>query len=160
MMQMAWRGGERRFLRGVKRAALVCVAAPVLIVLVPLHLWLLPGQTAMTHLAVGALFSVVMIEALFAGFGSVPFAASYTPAGNVKTVGPLALVAFVIFLNAFVRIESAALDTTNGITLLLASLAATIVLIRVLDMWLHRGRQPLTFDDPPEAATQWLGLSG
>ncbi len=132
----------------------------MLILLLPLHLWLLSRDTAITHFAIGAVFSVVVVEALFVGFRNIPFAASYTPAGNVKTLGPLAFVAFVLFLNAFVRIERAALDTLDGSAILLASLAIAVGLLRVLDLWVQRGRQPLTFDDQPEVATQWLGLSG
>jgi hypothetical protein len=160
MLQMAWRGGERRFLRGVKRAAVASIAAPIVVLLLPLHMWFLPERTVAAHLAVGAIFSIAAVEALFTGFRTVPFAASYVPAGNVKALGPIGFVTFVLFVSGFARIERAALATDEGLAMLVAGLFSIAIGFRLLDIWLRRGRVVKAFEDAPEPATQWLGLSG
>jgi hypothetical protein len=160
MLQIAWRGSERRFLRGVKRAAVASIAAPVLVLLLPLHMWFLPERTAAAHLAIGAMFSIATVEALFTGFRNVPFAASYAPAGNVKTLGPIGFVAFVLFVSGFARIERAAVATDEAVAMLVVGLLSIAIGFRLLDIWLRRGRVPKAFEDAPEPATQLLGLSG
>jgi hypothetical protein len=39
-------------------------------------------------------------------------------------------------------------------------LAIVFLAIRAFEYWRHRTPHPLKFDEPPEPATQWLGLSG
>ena len=160
ILQLAWRHGEQRFLAGVKRIALVAIAIPCVLLLMPLHAWFVSDRVLIGHAAVGVAFTVATIEALFSGYRKVPFASSYQPPGNIKTLGPLVVFAFFVFLLWFSSVERAALQSTEGTMLLLASLIAVAVVFRLLGAWRRRGRPQHTFEELPEPATQWLGLSG
>jgi len=63
-------------------------------------------------------------------------------------------------VHTFARIEQQALRSTAGVIYFSAVLAGTFVALRVIDSWRTRTPGGMTFDEPPEAATQWLGLSG
>jgi hypothetical protein len=160
ILQMAWRAGEQRFLAGVKRTALAVVAIPSLGTLMLLHLWVLDQRVAWAHSAVGLVFSVAAIEALFCGYRNVPFASSYQPAGNLKTLGPLVVFFFFLFVLWFTPLERSALQTDRGTILLLVVLAVIAAAFNRADAWRRKRRPPLRFEDAPEPATQWLGLSG
>jgi hypothetical protein len=160
-MQIACRGAERRFVAGVKRAAVVAFGLGTTIVLLPLNAWLLSPRIAGMHLLVGILLSGAFAEGLFAGIHNVPLASSYSPAANVKAVGPIAFVLFAVFLNTFTRWERRAM-TSDGLIPLLGILAAIVLAFRLLEFWRQRdpARPAITFEEAPEPATQWLGLSG
>jgi hypothetical protein len=160
IIQMTWRDGERRFLSGVKLAALVGIAVPALLVLTPIHVWMTSGQVAAAHFLIGLCYSIFVIEALFVGCTKVPFAASYEPLSHVKTLGPIVFVLFLIFLNTFARAERAALGSVAAAINFALVLVAAVVAVRAVGYWRGRGRRPMKFDEPPEPATQWLGLSG
>ncbi len=157
IMQLTWRRGERRFLGGIRLAALIGVALPTLLVLAPLHIWLLSPQVAAIHLLICLTYSVAINEAFFTGCKRVPLASSYEPMSNVKTLGPIVLLLFLMFVNTFARIERVALRdewTTNFIL----GLLAVAVALRAIDFWLTLDARTMKFDEPPEPATQWLGL--
>jgi hypothetical protein len=160
IIQMTWRDGERRFMSGVKRAALVGIAAPVLVMLFPLHVWITSGQVAVTHFLIGLCYSLVVVETLFLGCTKVPFASSYEPLSHVKTLGPIVFVLFLIFVNAFARAERAAVGSIPTACNFALVLVAAFAAVRIIECWRARGRRPMQFDEPPEPATQWLGLSG
>ncbi len=160
VMQMTWRRGERRFLDGVRRAAVVGIALPVLLLLAPLHVWLLSAKVAAIHLLIGLCYSIAAVEALFAGCRKVPLASSYEPLTHVKTVGPIVFILFLMFVNLFSQLERGALQTDRSAINLALALAACAIALRALDHWLMRDARPMKFDEPPEPATQWLGLSG
>ena len=160
IFQVAWAGDERRYLAGVKRAAIVAIAGTVLLALWPLHAWIIGVRAALAHLGIGLLASMVFVEALFAGFRRVPFASTYVPGGHVKTLGPIVVMLFVLVVAAFAWLERVALQSDRGTMILLGCLAVTFAGCRVLDLWRRRGRVAIEFDEAPEPATQWLGLSG
>ena len=159
IMQLTWQRGERRFLGGVKLAAILGLTLPILIALTPLHLWLLSAEVAAVHLALGLCYGLVLNEALFTGCKKVPLASSYEPLSHVKTLGPIVFVLFLIFLNTFTRVERAALQSSQGIVNFIAVSFVLIALLRATDYWMNRDKRPMKFDEPPEPATQWLGLT-
>lgn len=160
VLQLSWRDAERRFLSGVKRAAIVGVGWPAVLALVPLHLWLLSDRTAMVHLLIGACYVLVVVELLFVGCSRVPFASAYEPLSNVKTIGPIVFLFFLMFVHAFARAEQSAVKTDGGVIRFLFVLFAVLIAIRVFEYSKRQTQQPMKFDEPPEPATQWLGLSG
>jgi hypothetical protein len=159
IMQLTWKRGERRFLAGVKLAAILGVALPALVALVPLHLWLLSPDVAAVHFVLGLCYALVLSEALFTGCKKVPLASSYEPLSHVKTLGPIVFVLFLIFLNTFARVERDAFQSTQGIVNFVIVSLVLIATLRVVDYWINRDGKTLKFDEPPEPATQWLGLS-
>ena len=160
MIQLAWRDAEQRFLSGVKRAAIVGIAWPALVALVPLHLSLMSERITALHVVVGLFYSAALVEVLFAGCTKVPFASAYEPLTNVKTLGPILLLFVLMSVYAFARIEQAALGTSDGVANFCIGLVAVFVAARAFGVWRRAGRQEMKFDEPPEPATQWLGLSG
>jgi hypothetical protein len=159
IMQMAWRRGERRFLAGVKLAALVGVALPTLAITAANHVLLISEQMAALRFFTGLVYCLALNEALYTGCKKVPLASSYEPLTNVKTIGPIVFLFFLMFMNSFTRVERAALQTTQGITNFVLVLLAVTIVLRGLDYWLTRGERPMKFDEPPEPSTQWLGLT-
>src|SRR5207247_10220410 len=63
-IQMAWLGDERRYLAGVKRAAMLLVAV-LLVLLLPLHVALLGIAVAIVHSLLGLVLAVAALDALF-----------------------------------------------------------------------------------------------
>jgi hypothetical protein len=122
ILQMAWRNGERAFLAGVKRIALFAIAVPLVLLLMPLYAWFASERVVVGHAVVGLAFSLAVIDALFSGYRNVPFASNYEPPGNVKTLGPLVVFAFFVFLLWFSTLERAALQTTSGTVMLVLAL--------------------------------------
>jgi hypothetical protein len=160
VIQMSWRDAESRFLSGVKRAAIVGVAWPTALVLLPLHLWLLSGRTAIAHLTIGMCYGVVVVEGLFVRCNKVPFASAYEPLTHVKTIGPIVFLFFLMFVHTFARIEQDALRTSAATINFVLALLAALVVIRAFEYWQRPAREAMTFDEPPERATEWLGLGG
>jgi hypothetical protein len=159
VMQLAWKHSERRFVGGVRQASILGVALPTLLLLAPLHVWLLSPDVAAVHFALGLCYSLALNEALFINCTKVPLASSYEPLSHVKTLGPIVFVVFLIFLDTFARLERVALQSTQGMVNFAAVLLAVMVAARATDYWMKRDAQAMKFDEPPEPSTQWLGLS-
>jgi hypothetical protein len=160
VLQLTWRDSKSRFLMGVKRAAIVGVAVPTLLALAPLHLWLLADRTAIAHLVVGWFYSILAVELLFARCAKVPFASAYEPLTHVKTIGPIVFLLFLMFVHAFARAERDALRTDAGVVTFCLALFVLFALARIVQFRQRAVAPPMTFGEPPEPATQWLGLSG
>ena len=82
------RPGDRSgYLKGVKRAAVVKLVLPVLLALLPFHVFALGRQTAMVHFVFGLLSALVLREASLLEYRRLPFAASYVPEAKITTHG-------------------------------------------------------------------------
>ena len=66
-IRMAWRGDERGYLAGVKRAAFLSTVVVPSLVLLPLHVALFGATTALVHALFGCLFGVAALDGLFLG---------------------------------------------------------------------------------------------
>jgi hypothetical protein len=157
-IRMAWRGDERGYLAGVKRAAFLCTVVVPSLVLLPLHVALFGGVTALAHGIFGCLFAVAALDTLFLGYRKVPFACTYLPLGDPKLLwsGGAATLLLVPYALAFV--ERAALRSPAGTAALAATLAGIVLTIRIIDRAHRRERQQLDFDERPAPPTQRLGV--
>lgn len=153
--QMAWRGHERQFVLGARRAALVGLILPALGAVFVLDATILGPWMATQHAVLGAAGAVVLLEALMAGYDKVPFTCSYLPNENMKALGPLYLLMFMIGATTFARMESDAI-TTQSFGWLLTVLLVLFALLRGFSLTRHR-LMPVDFDEVP-ATTQKLGL--
>jgi hypothetical protein len=154
--QVAWRGHDRQFVSGARRAALVGLVLPALAAVFVLDASLLGLWLALEHAAFGAAGAMVLLEALMLGYDKVPFTCSYLPNENMKALGPLYLLMFLIGATSFARVESAALAAqTPG--WLLTVLASLFALLRGVTLARHR-LEPVDFDEVP-ATTQKLGIN-
>lgn len=155
-VQLAWRNRERAFTAGVKRAALLVLAAPAIALLAPLYAYVMGAPLALAHAALGLAGAVVLLEALMVSYEKVPFTCSYLPDERLKALGPIYGVAFIIGAVLFARLQHAAL---NGIAVgwVVVTLAAAFVAARLLA--LTRTRMPaVEFDEAPAGSVQRLGL--
>jgi hypothetical protein len=160
VLQLSWRDGEHRFLSGVKRAAIAGVGLPAVLALVPLHIWLLADRTMLAHLVISVVSAVVLVEVLFVGCAKVPFAAPYEPLTNIKTIGPIVFLFFLMFVYTFARAEQRALASNIGVLAFILFLLAAFAGVRVVEWWRRPKQRPLTFDETAAPATEWLGLRG
>ena len=159
LFQMAWAGTADRYTSGVKRAGIIGLAMPAIVVLFPLGVSILGIRDALAHAAIGVMFAVALMEVLFVRTRQLPLVSQYVPGGNLKKLGPIGVIAFFVFAYTFATIERAALASTEGTAIMFGALAAIFVAARVADRWKARDRVAIAFEEPPEIATQWLGLS-
>ena len=159
LFQMAWSGAGDRYTSGIKRAGIVGLAVPAVIVLSPLAVSILGARDAAAHAAIGLMFAVALMEVLFVRTRQLPLVSQYVPGGNLKKLGPIGVIAFFVFAYNFAWIELLALASTEGTVIMLAVLGAIYVAARVADVWKARERAVTAFEEPPDVATQWLGLS-
>lgn len=153
--QLAWRGRDRAFVAGVKRAAVVALVLPALATLLPLFVFVLGPQLAVMHAALGLAGAIVLLEALMVHYDKVPFTCTYLPSENMKALAPIYAIVFLVGASTFARVQHAAL-LGGGATRALLTLAVVFVILRVMSV--KRARLPyVEFDEAP-ATFQRLGL--
>jgi hypothetical protein len=145
---LAWSGDERPYLVGVKRAGLLALVVPTLILLFAWHAMVLAPRLALEHLASGAAAAVLMNEVLFLGYQKLPFASGYVRTEDLKSLVPLYVVAVLIASLALAGLERAMLGTATGSALFFGSLAAAIVAVHAADVHRRRTRTPIDLDEP------------
>jgi hypothetical protein len=156
-IQMAWLGDERRYLAGVKRAAMLLVAV-LLVLLLPLHVALLGIVVAIVHSLLSLLLAVAALDALFLPYRKLPFACTYVPLENPKIVWPAGFVSLLLVTYGFAAAERWALHSATRTITLGVALGAFALFVKAIDRARRRERRPIRFDDRPARATQRLGL--
>ena len=156
-IQMAWLGDERRYLAGVKRAAML-LAAVLLVLLLPLHVALLGMVVAIVHSLLSLLLAVAALDALFLPYRKLPFACSFVPLENPKIVWPAGFVSLLLVTYGFATVEQWVLHAAVRTIALGVVLGAFALLVKAIDRARRRERRPVRFDDRPAFATQRLGL--
>jgi hypothetical protein len=156
-IQMAWLGDERRYLAGVKRAAMLLVAG-LLVVLLPLNVALVGIAVAIVHSLLGLLLAVAALDALLLPYRKLPFACSFVPLENPKIVWPTGFVSLLLVTYGFATAERWALHFATRTIALGVVLGALVLLVKAIDRARRRERRPIRFDDRPAFATQRLGL--
>ena len=153
--QLAWREGDRAFLAGVRRAAIIALVLPALVVLLPLYAFVLGAERALLHAALGLAGAIVFLEALLVTYEKVPFACTYVPSENMKAMVPIYVVMFMAGALNFARMQLAAIGSGDP-TQILITLAVLFVVLRM--MTLRRVRRPLVEFDEAPSTFQRLGL--
>ena len=111
-------GDHSVYLKGVKRAAVVKLVLPVLLALLPFHVFALGRQTAMVHFAFGLLSALVLREASCSSIAGLPFAASYVPDATITTHGGIYAFICLVSVYTVAWLEHVALSTTRGTVVL------------------------------------------
>ena len=152
-------GDQSVYLTGVKRAAVVKLVLPVLLALLPFHVFALGRQTAMVHFAFGFLSALVLREAVLLEYRRLPFAGSYVPEAKMTTHG--GIYAFICFVSVYTvaGLEHAALSTTSGTVALLVVTVTSFAGIRGIDMWQRRNPREVELDELVDPPTLRLGLT-
>jgi hypothetical protein len=158
---LAWSGEDRQYSAGVKRAALVGVILPILLVLAPLHVAAGGSRFAAVHFVNGLLIALVLLEALMLGVRALPFASPYVPSDNLKSMVPIYLVAAILVIYGLASIELLALATARGTLVLAGTLLALWSGLEAADYVRNRNDASwMVVDDLDIANTQRLDLSG
>jgi hypothetical protein len=149
---------QRAYMTGAKRAALVKLVIPMLTALLPLHILAFGLQTAILHSTYGLLVAVVLAEAFLFTYRGLPFAASYVPATNLNTHGPIYACICLAGVYAVAWVERFALSTTWGTVVLFGMSGTVLAILRGIDVWQRRGRLDVGLDEVVELPTLRLGL--
>ncbi len=152
-VQLAWQGHPRAFARGVRRAAMVALALPAIVAVVPVIVMVGGGAAALTHAVVGIAGAAIFLEGLMLGYDKAPFACSYVP-GNGKGFVPIFGMAFLLGASLFARLELAIINGANVSTPLII-LVLVFVSLRIASA--RQREVAIDFDEGPEGVNQ-LGL--
>ncbi|RPJ83612.1 MAG: hypothetical protein EHM13_07030 [Acidobacteria bacterium] len=158
VFRACWTGDLRRYLAGVRRAALTGVVLPLLALLLPAHVIAWGWTFALRHLAVDAALSLILVEAAFVGCRKLPFTCSYVPKGSLKFLWPAYLLAFLgsTYLPAYV--EQRWLGNPDRVLDMVVVLGALLAAVRLYGLWLVRRSPQAVFEDLPDPAAVALGL--
>jgi hypothetical protein len=152
--QLAWRGEVQAFATGAKIGALIALVLPSLALVWPLYALVLGPQQALVHAALGLAGAVVMLEGLMWSYEKVPFTCTYLPSDNMKALGPIYVIGFVLGASIFARVQYDALQSGAASTFIL--LAVLFVIFKVASA-VRRRMPQVQFDEAP-ATFQRLGL--
>ena len=145
-------------LDGVEKVVLTLGVAPILVLMLPIHVWLLGGAVAAVHFVEGGLLSLILMELVLFDFEKVPFTCSYLPGKrNVTQTLVLYWVAFTAYAYTMTGIEVWSLGDPARVLTVVGLLLAAFCRLRLARKE-HWGHLPLLFDDVPEPLIQKLGL--
>jgi hypothetical protein len=162
-LQLTWPRDEGRFLTGVRRAAFAGLGLPLLVILVPLHLFTLGPPIAALHFLFGALLTLAGLELVTIGVRKPPFASTYASTTNLKAIVPLVAPVALGAIFGLARLERLALRDARGVGILLVVFVLVLVGLRALDARQRERRraagEPVEWDELP-AAMQRIDLNG
>jgi hypothetical protein len=159
IFHLAWSGDETPYLTGVKRAAMVTLVAPTVLLLLLLDVFMLGARLAIVHAVIGAGEAILLLEILFLKFRKLPFASSYVRSEDLKSVGPLYVLALSTTAVTFAGFERAALASVAGAIAWLVALAVLFIVVRACDASYRRMGFPIDLDEIPSGTTQRLELT-
>jgi len=153
LFRLAWIADSRLFLAGVRRGGFAGVVLPAVLLLVPPHLYLLGTRLAVMHAVSGLLLGAALVSLITLRTSQLPFVASYAPAPDLNTVGPVVLVGGLIAVSVLARIERFALQDIESTAAFWGVLAMTLLppafLGRNMELDL-----PSAFDVPASGTTR------
>jgi hypothetical protein len=132
LFRIAWIADGTRFVAGVRRAALIAIVLPVVLMLLPPCAYLMGWRFAMMHALTGIVLGAALLTVLMFGSIQLPLVATYAPSEDLSTVGPVVLIGGMITALTFARIERFALADTQSAAVLWMVLALVAVLPHLL----------------------------
>ncbi|MEO6237417.1 MAG: hypothetical protein ABIQ52_10505, partial [Vicinamibacterales bacterium] len=153
LFRLAWVGDSSDFLAGVRRGAFVGIVLPAIVLLLPPHLYLLGTRLALMHALSGCLLSAALISLMTVRTTQLPFVASYAPAQDLSTVGPVVLIGGLIAVSILSLIERFALADMASAAIFWSIMAAAML----AQLAVGRNPQldlPTAFDVPAPGTTR------
>ncbi|HZB26855.1 MAG TPA: hypothetical protein VE379_12010 [Vicinamibacterales bacterium] len=126
-VRTAWVADGARFAAGVRHAGLLTVVLPVVILLLPAHVYLMGTTAALMHGLTGALLGAAAITLLISRAPHLPLVAGYAPAQDLPSAGPVMLIGGMFVLSIFSRMEREALADLRSAAVLWTVLALVAV---------------------------------
>jgi hypothetical protein len=154
-IQIAWQGKARAFANGVQAAALLSIALPAILVVLPPIAFAAGVSFAASHALLGIAGAAIVLEALMLSYDKVPFTCTYLPTDNMRAMAPLYALAFLIGASLFARLELSILTGASSRTGL-ALLAAIFLALRIASS-LRRRVADIDFNEVPVSMSE-LGL--
>jgi hypothetical protein len=158
--RVAWDGRLQPFVGGIKRAAMISLATPLLAVLFAWHAAVFGPRVAGQHLAAGAAFCGLLLNVLFARYRRVPFVSP--AASGDEPASRYAAYAVAIPLASFIVawLERVTLESPPAFAALLAVLVGFAQAVAIADRLTAASGPLFEFDDTPVLPTQRLDLAG
>jgi hypothetical protein len=147
------------YLKGVKRAAVIKLVLPALLVLLPFHLFALGRQVALVHIAFGLLGALVLREASLLEYRRLPFAANYVPDAKITPYVGIYVFVWLISVYTVAWVEHVALRSRGGTTVLFVVTLTGFAAIRAVDRWQRRNPHEVDLDELVDPPTLRLGLT-
>ena len=154
-IQIAWQGKARAFANGVRAAAMLSIALPAILVVLPPVAFAAGLTFAAAHALLGIAGAAIVLETLMLSYDKVPFTCTYLPTDNMRAMAPLYALAFLIGAALFARFELGILTgaySRAGV----AFLAATFIALRIAGAFRRRVAD-IDFNETP-VTLQNLGL--
>lgn len=121
----------QRWMAGFRAAVLAGLVAPAVALMSVVMIWQYNWRTTVTLELAACLFAGAAFEALFLGFGRVPFACpAEQEMGDARVRGPLAVALFTILVVPVAELVTLGLQTGAGAAAVLASGLAAIAWLR------------------------------
>lgn len=145
---------------GYMRALLWCGVAPLVVALLPIDAALVGWRMASAHAVVGLVVAAILVEIVFFGFVSMPFAAALPPGtGSPRARWIGYWLGLTLYAFALPEIEALALGQPQGLAWLLGVGLVGLIALKVLRrLYVGAGTAPI-FEDPPDWEVQRLDLS-
>jgi hypothetical protein len=153
LFRLAWLGQSGPFVAGVRRAALAAIVLPVVLSLLPVHVYVLGWRLAVMHLASGMLLGAALVMTLMGRPSQLPLAANYVP-GEQNTLGPAVVIGAMIAASLFAQIERLALAGIETAAALWVLLLVVPVVTRVMGRTNPELDLPSAFEPAPPGATR------
>jgi hypothetical protein len=147
------------YLTGVKRAALVKLVLPTLLLLLPFHVLALGPRVAMVHGAFGLLIALALQDASLLGYLRLPFASNYVPDATVASYAGIYVLGWLLSVVTIAWVEHVALASTTSTVALCSVTLISYAAIRAIDRWQRRKPVDVELDELVDPPTQRLGLT-
>jgi hypothetical protein len=132
LFRIAWVADGPRFVTGVRRAALIAIVLPVVLMLLPPCAYLMGSRLAVMHTLTGIVLGAALLTVLMFGSIQLPLVATYAPSEDLSTVGPVVLIGGMIAALTFARIERFALADAQSAAILWIVLALVAMVPHLL----------------------------
>jgi hypothetical protein len=155
---LTWSGDARSFLTGVKRAGIVLLAIPVVMIVFVGEAWIFGVNGALWHAVHGLLLAGLLTELLFLPSGTLPLTSAYQPAGPA---GVLFVITGLAAGIAGVALgERLALTSLTGSVALVAVFAVPTAVLHGVSASRRRRHAAIELDEPHSSSAQRLELIG
>jgi hypothetical protein len=146
------------YMSGARRAAVVKLVVPLLLVLLPLHVLAMGPMLAVLHSSFGLLMALLLVEASLLGYRRLPFASSYVPTSEMTTHGGVFLLVTFAGVSTVAWLEREALSTATGTAVLFSVTLTLWAIIRGVAVWQRRDGDELELDEVVDLPTLRFGL--
>jgi hypothetical protein len=160
IFHQCWPGQLHEAITGARRAALLAILAPAVLIMFPIHAYAMGLAASLFHAISGFMLSVMLITLATIDRTAPPFLSSYVRTGNVNTLGPILILIAVTCSLALAAFERAAAKDLSGMVRHTVVMLAIMVAVGLMAKGRLSAGAPLVTDAPEPSAADPLRLSG